>query len=634
MGSTLLAAPATARNGLPFPGCAASGMLRTMADTRGKHEPDSNYQVVARRFRPQTFQELVGQDEVLQSLRLALEQKKVPHAFLFSGSRGVGKTTSARILARCLNCEQGPTAAPCGKCELCKSILDGTNPDVIEIDAASNNGVDDVRALREHAGFATMRSRYRVIILDEVHMLSKPAFNALLKTLEEPPPGVVFVLATTELHKVPETIRSRCQVLLFRRVGEPDLQKRLRMIAEAEGVQVPDEVLADIAASVRGGVRDAETALERVLPVARELGSKFDLAAWRTLMARVGADATVDVVAALLQGDARAGLHFARAMQQNGTDEREALGELVETLRMLLLLKVDGAESGLVPVTGALRERLQALANQAEPHQLDAMISAAIKGRERLRHLEDRGVVFEVALVRMAQAGALPTLADLLAEVRAGGGMAGPVAARASAATPGAPGRPAYGAGAGAGRPAAATANAAPVASMPITAAPTAAAPAAGGGDLRAGVLALLKDNPMMQTTLSSCTFDGPDAQGAVVLTMHTDRKMFRDRLQSPVIQQQVTQWIQQIAGSAVSVVFRIDGAAATGSGTGAPVAPPAVKVEPGPAGKRVLEKFKGRVVAVNPEDRVRREAPPAADADTDAGADVPPGDQPPDMQE
>ena len=223
-----------------------------MADTRGKHEPDAPYQVVARRFRPQTFQELVGQDEVTQSLRLALAQKKVPHAFLFSGSRGVGKTTSARILARCLNCEKGPTPDPCGECELCKSILDGSNPDVIEIDAASNNGVDDVRQLREHAGFATMRSRYRVIILDEVHMLSKPAFNALLKTLEEPPPGVVFVLATTELHKVLDTIRSRCQVLLFRRVGERDLLERLRMIASKEGVAVPEDVLADIATSVRG----------------------------------------------------------------------------------------------------------------------------------------------------------------------------------------------------------------------------------------------------------------------------------------------------------------------------------------------------------------------------------------------
>ena len=589
-----------------------------MADTRGKHEPDAPYQVVARRFRPQTFQELVGQDEVTQSLRLALAQKKVPHAFLFSGSRGVGKTTSARILARCLNCEKGPTPDPCGECELCKSILDGSNPDVIEIDAASNNGVDDVRQLREHAGFATMRSRYRVIILDEVHMLSKPAFNALLKTLEEPPPGVVFVLATTELHKVLDTIRSRCQVLLFRRVGETDLHKRLRMIASSEGVAVPEDVLAEIATSVRGGVRDAETALERVLPLARELGAKFDLAAYRAMAAKVGLDRTVEVVAALLQGDARAGLHFARDMQQNGTDEREALGEVVETLRWLLLLKVDGADSGLVPVSGAMRERLQGLAAAVAPHQLDAMISAGLKGRERLRLLEDRGVVFEIALVRMAQAGTLPTLADLLAEVRAGGGVVMP-AAPAPARTP---------AAGGSARPASPAPSSA-AAAAPTTPAP-APAPLAAGGDLRGQVLALLKDNPLMQTTLGQCAFDGPNAQGVVVLTLHSDRKMFRDRLQSPVVQQQVAHWVQQVAGSPVTVTFRLDeGAGSAANGAGA-ASPPAAKIEPGPASKRVLAKFKGRLVEVNPEDRGKRAAPPGADADTEA----PTGDQPPDMQE
>jgi DNA polymerase III subunit gamma/tau len=584
-------------------------MPHTAAMDASASPNDAPYQVIARRFRPQTFQELVGQDDVLASLRKALQQGRVPHAFLFSGSRGVGKTTSARILARCLNCEKGPTPEPCGVCVQCKSILDGSNPDVMEIDAASNNLVDDVRRLRESVGFATMTSRYRVVILDEAHMMTKNAFNAFLKTLEEPPPRVVFVLATTELHKVPDTIRSRCQVLLFRRVGEQDLQKRLRSIADRDGVTIPDDVLAEIAASVRGGVRDAETALERVLPLARELGAKFDLAAYRTLVARVGIDAVIGVVESLLQGDAKAGLHFARELQQHGTDEREALGELVEVLRWLLLLKVDGADTGLVPLTGQLRERLQRLAAAAEPHRLDAMVSAGLLGRERLRRIEDRGVVFEVALVRMAQAGALPTLADLLAEVRQGGGIAAP----ASAAAP----RPASGGGA-------------PPRAVPAAPAGTAPAPrpqpvAPPSGDLRSRTLALLKDRQLLYGTIELCRFDGPNTQGTVVVTLHTDRKMYRDRLASTVVQQEVAKVIQEAAGSAVKIEWRLPELA----GPAGAVAAPPPKIDPGPTTKRVLGAFRGRVVQVNPEDRVvdggPAAVPPPADEDGAPVDEMPP---------
>ena len=584
-------------------------MLLRMAASRGKQEPDAPYQVVARRFRPVSFEEVVGQDEVLLSLRRALQQKTVPHAFLFSGSRGVGKTTSARILARCLNCEKGPTAEPCGKCATCTSILDGSNPDVIEIDAASNNSVEDVRELREHAGYATMRSRYRVFILDEAHMMSKSAFNAFLKTLEEPPPHVVFVLATTELNKVPETIRSRCQVLLFRRVGETDLQKRLRMIAEREGVSIPGEVLAEIAASVNGGVRDAETALERVLPLARDLGPKFDLAAWRSLDPRAGLDATIAVVTSLLQGDARAGLHFAREQQQHGTDEREALGEIVEVLRWLLLLKVDGPDSELVPA--ATRERLGTMAAAANAHQLDAMIAAGLLGRERLRRLEDRGVVFEVALVRMAQAGSLQPLAELLAEVRAGGG--------ATAAAPAAPARPVF--GTGTGKPpavaAAATGTSAEV-RPPAPAAPQSAPSAP--SDLRSRAIPLLSSQ-MLKDTLEQCRLEGPDAQGVVVLTLHSDRQMHRDRLASPVIQEEVRKSIQQAAGAPVKLELRIGEAAATPRDATQPAK------EPGPVTRRVVEKFHGRIVEVNPPDRVQQ-TPPADDDGTASD------DRLPDMQE
>ena len=565
---------------------------------------DTPYQVVARRFRPTTFQQMVGQEEVLQSLRVALQQGRVPHAFLFSGSRGVGKTTSARILARCLNCAKGPTPEPCGTCASCTSILAGNNPDVLEIDAASNNSVDDIRRLRETTAFATMQSRYRVVILDEAHMMSKGAFNAFLKTLEEPPPGVVFVLATTELHKVPETIRSRCQVLLFKRVGEDDLKRRLGAIAAAEKVAVPDDVLAEIAMSVRGGVRDAETALERVLPLARELGAKFDLAAYRALVARVGLDAVVEVVERLLAGDAKAGVHFARTLQEQGADEREALGEIVEVLRWLLLLRIDGADSGLVPLAGALRARLQALAAATDDKRLDAMVHAGLLGRERLRRLEDRGVVFEVAMVRMAEAGTLPALGDLIAELRAGGG-----------APPAGPAKPQFGAGA---RPAA---GAAPVGRAGAPAAPPAAPlPPAATGDLKASVLAFLKDKPLLAGTLEQCAFQGPDADGRLVVTLQTERRMYHDRLASSAVQQDLARAIQDAAGRPLKVDWKLPAPSQQG------VAAPPPKVDPGDATKRVMGAFKGRVVQVNPEDRAPKPKDPEPMGEG-GGGDAPPWD-------
>ncbi|MGC6488736.1 MAG: DNA polymerase III subunit gamma/tau [Planctomycetota bacterium] len=586
--------------------------MAAAGDDSGSGSEQRAYQVVARRFRPQTFDELVGQEEVLQSLRRALEQGRVPHAFLFTGSRGVGKTTSARILARCLNCEQGPTPSPCGTCEPCRSILDGSNPDVIEMDAASNRGVDEVRRLRESVAFATMQSRYRVVILDEVHMFTKEAFNAFLKTLEEPPPKVVFVLATTERHKVPDTILSRCQVLSFRRVGEPDLVKRLRMIADKEQVALADDVLEEIAMAVRGGVRDAETALERILPLARELGDEFDLDAYRALTARVGLDAVVEVVQALLADDARQGLEFARAMQEQGHDEREALGEITSMLRSLLLMKIDGPDTNLVPLSGALRERVQGLAADVDSARLDAMIGAGILGRERLRRLEDRGVVFEIALVRMAQAGALPTLSDLLAEVRAGGGAGEAAAAPASAAAARPQQTPSS-----AARPAAPTAPAA-APQRPLT-------PVADAAELKARALARLSDRKLLQATLELCSFEGPDANGRVVVTLETERKMYIDRVKSPVIDQQLREVVREAAARDVAVELRVAGAPAAGPPAAGGAARPAKKdPKPGPKAAQLMKKFGGRVVQVNPKDRVRRGADPAPGASSDAPSSEP----------
>ena len=374
-----------------------------------------SYQVLARRFRPKAFDDVVGQPEVLASLRTSLEQGRLPHALLFSGSRGVGKTTTARILARAVNCEVSPGASPCGSCAACLSILEGSATDVIELDAASNNGVEEVRALREQAGYAPIRLRKKVFILDEVHMFSRAAFNALLKILEEPPAHVLFILATTEAHKIPETVRSRCQVLPFRRIGAPDIEGRLAAICEREGVVAAPEVLAEIAAASMGGLRDAETALERVLPLAKEL----DLAAYRRLLGRLGPTRAAELVEASFAGDGRAALHYAREAVDTGVDERECLGEVLDVLRALLLLHVDGEDSLLLEATGSWRERLNALARHASIEIIDAMMQLLVLARDRIRHLDDRRILLELTLLRLTRVAGAQSLGELLASAPA-----------------------------------------------------------------------------------------------------------------------------------------------------------------------------------------------------------------------
>lgn len=353
------------------------------------------------------FGDVVGQDHVLATLRGCLAEGRMPHAFLFSGSRGVGKTTTARILARTVNCEA--EEKPCGSCLPCRTILDGSATDVIELDAASNNSVDDVRALREQACYAPIRLRKKVFILDEVHMFSRAAFNALLKILEEPPAHVMFILATTESHKVPETVRSRCQVLPFRRIQANDIQARLAGICQQEGVRAAPEVLEEIAVSSMGGMRDAETALERILPLAEEL----DIAEYRRLVGRLGVHRAAEVVAACLDGDLKAALGYATEACETGVDERECLGELLGILRQLLLLLVDGNETPLVEASGAWRETLQQLASQSGLECVDAMMQIVILARERIRQLDDRRALLELTLVRLARVQDLQSLGEL-----------------------------------------------------------------------------------------------------------------------------------------------------------------------------------------------------------------------------
>jgi DNA polymerase-3 subunit gamma/tau len=295
------------------------------------------YQVSARKYRPGTFRDVIGQAHIVQTLSNALSTRRLAHAFLFSGSRGVGKTTVARILAKALNCEQGPTATPCGECLNCVEITTGTSVDVIEIDGASNTGVDDVREIRENIRFAPFRGSFRVYIIDEVHMLSNSAFNALLKTLEEPPAHVVFIFATTEIHKIPSTILSRCQHYNFRRISRSEIIQRLRQVAAEDGIVVEDRSLAAIARASEGSMRDALSLLDQAVAFGGKTIRHADI---ETLLGAVPHELVHAMISAIIAQDSPAALRLIARVLEQGQDLKAYCGDLVEYLRHLLVATV------------------------------------------------------------------------------------------------------------------------------------------------------------------------------------------------------------------------------------------------------------------------------------------------------
>lgn len=293
------------------------------------------YMALYRRWRPQDFDALVGQQAVKTALKNALASGKIAHAYLFSGPRGTGKTSTARILAKALNCEQGPTPTPCGHCHNCERITAGTSMDVIEIDAASNTGVDDIRELREQVNFAPVDGRYKVYIIDEVHMLSTGAFNALLKTLEEPPAHVIFILATTDPQKIPPTIHSRCQRFDFRRVTVEEIVEHLALVAEGSGIEADKESLRLIAIQSEGGMRDALSLLDQCGVMAKQVTT----ATVREVLGIVGREALEALTEAIGRQDLPAALGKLNLLLEQGKDVRQVLAELMEYLRALLLFQ-------------------------------------------------------------------------------------------------------------------------------------------------------------------------------------------------------------------------------------------------------------------------------------------------------
>lgn len=293
------------------------------------------YVALYRKWRPQGFDSLIGQEAVRTALTNALETGRIAHAYLFAGPRGTGKTSTAKILAKAVNCEHGPTPNPCNKCQNCVRINDGTSMDVFEIDAASNRGIDEIRDLREKVAFAPVNGRYKVYIIDEVHMLTTEAFNALLKTLEEPPPHVIFILATTEPHKIPATIHSRCQRFDFKRVTDSDIVKRLREVADGSGIAADDDALQLIAVQADGGMRDALSLLDQCGVMAERVTAETV----RSVLGIVGREALRELVKAVGEGNVPEALELLEALLAGGKDVKQIITELAEYLRAVLLYK-------------------------------------------------------------------------------------------------------------------------------------------------------------------------------------------------------------------------------------------------------------------------------------------------------
>src|SRR5512142_2210207 len=379
------------------------------------------YLVLARKYRPQSFGEMAGQEHVVRTLSNALQSGRLAHAFLFTGPRGVGKTTAARLVAKCLNCERGPTAEPCGTCPPCVEIAEGRAVDVAEIDAASNNGVDNVRDIVDGVKYRPARDRFKVFVVDEVHMLSTGAFNALLKTLEEPPPHVVFVLATTDVHKVPETIVSRCQRFDFRRLTQQQIADQLRRVARAEGLTVSDGALSLVARAAEGGMRDALSMLDQVRAACGDAPDDADVA---EAVGAIDPGAVARIAAALVRRDGASVLTELAALHARGQEMKRVAEELVRHLRNVVVAKlVPQAELDL-PDAEAREVRAQAEA--AGGPQLTRLFDLAQLAATDVKTSELPRYALEVALLKACFLAPGTDVGELIARLEGLGGSGSP----------------------------------------------------------------------------------------------------------------------------------------------------------------------------------------------------------------
>jgi DNA polymerase-3 subunit gamma/tau len=388
------------------------------------------YVVLARKYRPRRFEDVVGQDHISRTLQNAIRSGRVAHAYLFCGSRGVGKTTVARILAKALNCEKGPTPEPCGECEACRRIATGDDMDVLEIDGASTRGIDQVRELRQNARLVPAHSRFKVYYIDEVHMLTDPAFNALLKTLEEPPPHVKFIFSTTDPQKLPETVKSRCQRFDFRRVADADIVRLLEEVCRREDLQIEPQAAAAVARAARGSIRDALGVLDQLAASGGKISVKDVLA----VLGAVDPQALTRIVDALAREETAAALRELHALLFAGTDVEDLADQLSEYLRDLLVASCCGPEDPILAGSGADAETLKRQCALFSPDQFTYVIQLLREAKLRARRDTTGRIALELAVLKASRLSDLVPLQEALEDP----GSAPPAGGKARTASAGA----------------------------------------------------------------------------------------------------------------------------------------------------------------------------------------------------